>query len=283
MMSAFTKAGSREALLAAIDGATNENAPILFARGSYDDDQLRAFSEETGLAPGFVVLVRSLGNGKPDFPRAVVEAVPEGADTSAIPEQWLNRIWQSISPTISNPVLDEAANHSFDLRARALAGEDVASRIWREARAAFRPIEKGRASSAAAILAAATWDPRHAPGAIHDVTLAWGNFVQAEKRVELGWTEEHERKQQEYYEAMFKYGEEKAGEKASASREWLKTEEGKAWSEKVYAGINEYRETVKLDAPDIGEQLMQAWNDTHAEGRQVLLSSIAREHDRLAV
>lgn len=274
-MEAFAAPGSREALLNQLDDI-GEVAPLICSRGSYDETELRAFSEATGLAPVFVLLVRSLTRSKPDFAREVVKAVPNGANTTAVPLAWLKSVWSHIASAVDDPALEKAASLTFDLHTRATAGEIIPASEWRSARASFRKIEQEDAVAASAIIAAAAWDPASAPGAMGDVAMAREVYATQRTSKALGWTAEHERKRSAYFDAMIKYGEEYAGPRASNERAWRDTEAGREWGKRMQEGVRKFQDINKPDFPDINAQLMQVRDEVVAEAQHALLSALVR-------
>lgn len=274
-MEAFALSGSREALLTQLDDVS-EGAPVICSRGSYEEQELLACSRETGLAPCFILLVRYLTQSKPDFAREAVKAIPDGADTSGVPLEWLKSIWNRIAETVSDPVLEKTANATLDLCNRAWAGDAISSTEWRSVRALFRKIEQEDSRAASTIIAAAAWDPTHTPGAISDAALAWDIYALQRASKALGWTEEHAERQSAYFDAMIKYGEEYAGPRESNDHAWRKTQAGRAWGKQLSEGMAKYKETVKPDFPDINPQLMQARNEAAAEAQNLLLATLTR-------
>lgn len=185
---AFRDEARRQALIADV----RAKGPIYMAwltRESVEGD-IAPISDDYGLHPAFARLLPPLGAfGEAEdalvFYEALFAAIPAGADTSALARYTLLQAWThptyGRSRRITQSDVAAACEEIVALVLRSIE-EPVEKKTWRAARtklASIREQEEGNETLIDMMLSLA-WDLDQAPGAAHDVMVAWSAMIDAD-------------------------------------------------------------------------------------------------------
>ncbi len=185
---AFSDEAKRQALIADV----RAKGPIYTAwltRESVEGD-ISPISDDYGLHPAFARLLSPLGafgesEGALAFYEALFAAIPAGADTSALARHTLLQAWThptyGRSRLITQSDVAAACEEIVALVLRSIE-EPVEKKTWRAARSkltSVRAKEEGNEKLIDMMLSLA-WDLDQAPGAAHDVMVAWSAMIDAD-------------------------------------------------------------------------------------------------------
>ena len=185
---AFDNVTKRLALIADI----RDKGPIYMAwltRASIEGD-ISIVSRDFGLHPALARLLPALGafgeaeNAIP-FYEALLEAIPVGAETGGLARQALLLAWSDPlygrSKVVGHGPVHDACEDVVALVAQAIVAP-VDKREWRAARAKLASVRNDEASAETAVdlVMSLAWDLERAPGAAHDVMIAWASGVNVE-------------------------------------------------------------------------------------------------------
>lgn len=259
MTGAFATPGSREAALDSFNAAYwRELPPIIWVQPPSLADMTH-FAEQTGLALNYLWLTASLFGHNVDFARAVVQAVPQGSDTSIAPSRWLTIIAESIVADVDNEELASASTGMLALYKCSVTGDAVTTQEWRESRNAFRRIDDEHARGVGNVLAAAAWDPVTIPAAVADVPSAWRDHVHRQVEMEIGWNEELAAQLNQWRSERHRHALKHAGPQGEAD-DWFESADCHAWRDRYRAGVDEYIAATPLPVPNRDELAQEAWN-----------------------
>ena len=182
---AFGDKAKRQALIADI----RDKGPIYTAwltRASIEGD-ISVVSEDFGLHPALARLLPALGafdeaEDALPFYEALLEAIPEGAETGGLARQALLLAWRDPlygrSKVVEQGHVHDACEEVIALVERSIDGP-VDKKAWRAARAKLAGVGSDDAGTEKAVdmVMSLAWDLEQAPGAAHDVMTAWAAGV----------------------------------------------------------------------------------------------------------
>tara|TARA_A100001391_G_scaffold205464_1_gene207490 strand:+ start:26025 stop:26969 length:945 start_codon:yes stop_codon:yes gene_type:complete len=154
------------------------------------EGDMSSISDDYGLHPAFARLLPPLGafgesDGALAFYEALFAAIPAGADTSGLARHTLLQAWThptyGRSKAVTQSEVGAACEEIVALVLRSIE-EPVEKKTWRAARsklASIREKEEGNGKLIDMMLSLA-WDLDKAPGAAHDVMVAWSAMIDAD-------------------------------------------------------------------------------------------------------